>query len=620
MSTKNPDSTLVAFWPLSEAIEQVWRSVYVKTAINYVRINPSPNGRLNWQSIETLQYPNTLRESAVGANVRREAPPLTTVGLRIQPQKQRMPHMQQQQQQAYVRASAQTQAQRIRARNHYDILVGEGFRGTKRDKPTDRSLPPFIKRQVKESAIYNDLQRMERNLDWIMACKRAELMDSMGKPPKVKRTLRIFLSNTCANQPFQVAEKEHRRDATEMTADADDGDGGDDDDSGAAAPRPKSAAKTDHTDVPSWTLRIEGRLLDPSFRSRAGAALSAHATAARIGAHKFSNLIKSCVVEFSRDPNLYPDESLGASNIVEWHRPSPSVAPQPSIGGTGANTATENPLIHSAEPALDGFEIKRTGTEPVKAKIVLYPLYVPERFSLSPPLAQLLDIQEETRAGVLGALWGYIKQHQLLDENDHRVVRLDAPLQALFRTPTINFHHVPEVLHRFLHPPQPIVLEYYVRTDKAEHRNPMAFDIELDMDDWALRMRQHNVLTRFDANSSLSNEIAALDDQIAQTALTIRNRAAARQFFTAYAQDPQGHLNAWIASQARDLDALLGASQTGRGADGETGSSVHFSSEEMRRAETFHGAWVNEAVIVSESQRLAERLQELQSDTVRTQT
>ena len=152
---------------------------------------------------------------------------------------------------------------------------------------------------------------------------------------------------------------------------------------------------------------------------------------------------------------------------------------------------TENPLIHSAEPALDGFEIKRTGTEPVKAKIVLYPLYVPERYSLSPPLAQLLDIQEETRAGVLSALWAYIKQHNLLDESDHRVVQLDAPLQALFRTPSINFHHIPEVLHRFLHPPQPIVLEYFVRTDKAEHRNAMAFDVELDMDDWALRTRQH---------------------------------------------------------------------------------------------------------------------------------
>lgn len=508
------------------------------------------------------------------------------------------------------------QAQRIRARNHYDILVGEGFRGTKRDRPTDRSLPPSIKKQVKESAIYNDLQRMERNLDWTLARKRAELMDSMGRPPKVKRTLRIFLSNTCANQPFQVAEKEESKQAADAVDAADDADAGDDDE-GADEPKRRTAAKAESTDVPSWTMRIEGRLLDPSFRSRAGAALSAHATANRIGAHKFSNLIKSCVVEFSRDPNLYPDESLGASNIVEWHRPSPSVAPQPPQPGVSGSTVTENPLIHSAEPALDGFEIKRTGTEPVKAKIVLYPLYVPERYSLSPPLAQLLDIQEETRAGVLSALWAYIKQHNLLDESDHRVVQLDAPLQALFRTPSINFHHIPEVLHRFLHPPQPIVLEYFVRTDKAEHRNAMAFDVELDMDDWALRTRQHNVLARFDANSALSQEIASIDDRIAQTALTIRNRSAARQFFSRFAQDPQGHLNAWIASQARDLDTLLGASQTSQGAEGGAGSSVQFSSEEMRRADTFHGPWVNEAVIVSESQRLAERLQELQSDTVK---
>ena len=196
------------------------------------------------------------------------------------------------------------QAQRIRARNHYDILVGEGFRGTKRDRPTDRSLPPSIKKQVKESAIYNDLQRMERNLDWTLARKRAELMDSMGRPPKVKRTLRIFLSNTCANQPFQVAEKEESKQAADAVDAADDADAGDDDE-GADEPKRRTAAKAESTDVPSWTMRIEGRLLDPSFRSRAGAALSAHATANRIGAHKFSNLIKSCVVEFSRDPNLY---------------------------------------------------------------------------------------------------------------------------------------------------------------------------------------------------------------------------------------------------------------------------------------------------------------------------
>ena len=424
-------------------------------------------------------------------------------------------------------------------------------------------------------------------------------MESMGKPPKVKRTLRIFLSNTCANQPFQL-EKNKEETAEDLDDEVD-----------------TKKKESSQEEVPSWTMRIEGRLLDPSFRSRAGAALSAQATASRIGAHKFSNLIRSCVVEFVRDPNLYPDGGQG--DVVEWHRPAPSVAPQPPVPGTGGSTATEHPLIHSAEPALDGFEIKRTGSVPVKAKIVLYPLYVPERYSVAQPLAQLLDVQEETRAGVLNALWGYIKTHRLLDENDHRVVRLDAPLQALFRTPTINFHHIPEVLHRFLHPPQPIVLEYYVHTDKAEHRHPTAFDIELEMDDWAVRTRQHNVLARFDANSSTSNEIAALDEQIAQAALTIRNRSAARQFFTSFAKDPQQHLHTWIASQARDLDTLLGTSHGGRGADGTAGSVTDFSAEEMRHADTFHGPWVNEAVIVTESQRLAERLQELQSARPRTE-
>ncbi|PKI82881.1 non-specific serine/threonine protein kinase [Malassezia vespertilionis] len=502
---------------------------------------------------------------------------------------------------------AQMQAQRIRSRNYYDILVGEGFRGLKRDRPTDRSLPPALKRQVKESALYTDLQRIERNLDWTMARKRAELMDSMGKPPKVKRTLRIFLSNTCANQPFQVVAKAEEGDDA-PAADAED-------DEASTAQLDEKKTQDADEQVPSWTMRIEGRLLDPSFRSRAGAALSAHATANRIGAHKFSNLIKSIVVEFSRDTTEHAD--AGQGDIVEWHRPAPSVAPQPPIPGSGGSTATENPLIHSAEPALDGFEIKRMGSVPVKAKIVIYPLYTPERYSVAEPLAQLLDVREETRAGVLNALWGYIKSKRLLDEHDHRVVRLDKPLQALFCTPTINFHHIPEVLHRFLHPPQPIVLEYYVRTDKAENKHPTAFDIELEMDDWAVRTKQHNVLARFDANSTLNNEIAQLDEQIAQAALTIRNRAAARQFFTAFAKNPQQHLHTWIASQARDLDTLLGTSHIGRGADGTAGCVGDFSEEEMRRSSTFHGPWVGEAVIVAESQRLAERMQELQAGKAR---
>lgn len=525
-----------------------------------------------------------------------------------QAQAQHQMQMQMQMQMAQAQqaqAQAQQQAHILRRKNAQDVLVGQGFRGLKRGRPTDRSLPPSLKRQVPESAFYSDLQRIEKNLDWTVARKRAELTDGLSRPPKIKRTLRIFLSNTCANQPFQLAEKQKVKDSAPSVETADGAEVKVEGDKDAADSKEEDA-------VPSWTLRIEGRLLEPSFKSRANTALSAQASINRTGAHKFSNLIKTCVVELMRDPSLYPD----GSNIVEWHRPVPSVAPASGMqagggaGGLGGTQGMEAPLVASAEPALDGFEIKRKGNVPTKVKIVLYPAYTPERYSLSPELGSLLDIREESRAGVISALWSYVKEKKLLDETDRKKVKCDSALRSLFNTDTINFHHMPEVVNRHLHPAQPIVIEYWVRTDKAEYKHSTAYDIELDLEDLAIRQKQHNVLAQFDTtNDATSREIAELDDKIAQAAATIRNRASARDFLAAFAKDPQGHLRTWIASQARDLDAILGNNPV----PGAGGSVSSFTAEEMRRAETFKGAWVDEAVIVNEAQRLAEKLQELQS-------
>lgn len=523
-------------------------------------------------------------------------------------------HLAQAQAQAQQAQQAQASAQAMRRKNAQDVLVGQGFRGLKRGRPTDRSLPPSLKRQVPESAFYNDLQRMERNLDWTVARKRAELTDGLSRPPKIKRTLRVFLSNTCANQPFQLAEKQKAKEAQL----AESGETKPDETEPSVSEAAAADAQPDTSDedsVPSWTLKIEGRLLEPSFKSRANTALSAQASINRTGAHKFSNLIKTCVVELVRDSALYPD---AGGNLVEWHRPTPSVAPASGMqagggaGGLGGTQGMEAPLVASAEPALDGFEIKRKGDMPTKVKIVLYPAYTPERYSLAPELANLLDIREETRAGVISALWSYVKEKKLLDDTDRRKVKCDGPLQALFKTAMINFHHIPEVVNRFLHPAQPVVLEYWIRTDKAEYKHSTAYDIELELEDLAVRQRQHNVLSHFDTSSAetgVTRQIADLDDRIAQAAATIRNRASARDFLANFARDPQAHLRTWIASQARDLDAILGNNPT----PGAGGSVSTFTAEEMRRAETFRGQWVDEAVIVNEAQRLAEKLQELQS-------
>ena len=45
----------------------------------------------------------------------------------------------------------------------------------------------------------------------------------------------------------------------------------------------------------------------------------------------------------------------------------------------------------------------------MKAKIYLNLDLDPQKFKLSPELAELLDVQEETKTGVIMILWQYIK-------------------------------------------------------------------------------------------------------------------------------------------------------------------------------------------------------------------
>lgn len=479
----------------------------------------------------------------------------------------------------------------------------------KRGKPTSRAIPPSVQRHVPESALYGQLQKDEKSLDWTLARKRAELTDGMNsRPPKVsreksagtayrmaylttsplarpqvKRTLRLFLSNTCANQPWQK-------------------------EAAAAEASGSNSASTASDGIPSWTLRIEGRLLEPAFRSRATNAKASQATSDRIGAQKFSNLVKTCVVELHRDPAAYPPEE----NLVEWHRPTPTAAPQGKAPGAGSVTGPsgeghENPLIAAAEPGLDGFEIKRKGTEPVKVTIALYPAYNPERFSLSPELGALLDLKEETRQGVISALWGYIKDRKLLDERDRRLVRCDAPLASILKADAIGFHHIPEVVNRHLHPLRPVVIEYWVRTDVDVNKHSTAYDVEMDLDDWSVRAKQDRVLTLFDAQNDRTREIAELDEKIAQAVAALQNHSSARDFLYNFSQDPLNHLRNWLASQSRDLDAILGATSSVPGAGVNSG----LSNEDLRRADTFQGTWLEEAILGHVALDTAKRQKEL---------
>uniref|UniRef100_H0VXM7 SWI/SNF related BAF chromatin remodeling complex subunit D3 n=1 Tax=Cavia porcellus TaxID=10141 RepID=H0VXM7_CAVPO len=128
-------------------------------------------------------------------------------------------------------------------------------RSAKRRKMADKILPQRIRELVPESQAYMDLLAFERKLDQTIMRKRVDIQETLKRPMKQKRKLRLYISNT-----FNPAKP-----------DAEDSDGS----------------------IASWELRVEGKLLDdPSKQKR-----------------KFSSFFKSLVIELDKD--LYgPDNHL----------------------------------------------------------------------------------------------------------------------------------------------------------------------------------------------------------------------------------------------------------------------------------------------------------------------
>ncbi|KAF9971687.1 SWI SNF, matrix associated, actin dependent regulator of chromatin, sub d, member 1 [Actinomortierella ambigua] len=388
----------------------------------------------------------------------------------------------------------------------------------------------LIEAIVPESKLYTELVDFEKKLDATIMRKRLDLQEALAKPAKTKRTLRIFVSNLSHDQDVPEADD----DETAL-------------DKGA---------------TPSWTLKVEGRLVDEANQT---------SYKNKQNARKFSSFFRSVMIELERDSNLYPN-----GNFVEWHK-SPN------------------------QSDVDGFEIKRHGDENVKVKIILHIDHTPERFKLSPELAEVLALDVETRPGIMLALWQYIKFHQLQDAEDKRLINCDQKLAALFQAAKVAFPQLPELIGRFLSPPDPVVLEYTVRVDKPYNLHPFCYDLDVEVDDPQYKQKISSLLSATSLSSSttstLPRQIQALDETIMQHIQNMHNCKTKRDFLLRFANDPVDFLDRWIASQSRDLEVILGDSSA--------------NLEEQRRSEFYNQEWVNEAIFHYMTAKNQKRLQEL---------
>ncbi|KZS95948.1 SWI/SNF complex 60 kDa subunit [Sistotremastrum niveocremeum HHB9708] len=406
----------------------------------------------------------------------------------------------------------------------------DSIRAAKKRKITDRTLPASLGAEFEDAALYNQLLEIERKMDWTVTRKKVEMQEMLHKPITVTRKLRIFLSHSCSGQSWQAS------DDTPLP--------------------PNSLDFETGQGIPSWSFKVEGRLLPSTEPSRP----------IEQSPRKFSSFIKSLTVEMDRDPSLYGD-----ANVVEWRR---------------------NPGL----PDQDGFEIKRRGDMSIAARVVLHLEHTPERYKLAPQLSSILQLKEAPRVTVISALWNYIKINQLQDKVDRRVVKADAKLQAIFGLEAFQFGQLPEMVNSCLLPPDPVLLPYTIQVDPECPAAIQAYDIEIETEDTFLKGKFNTISTSMVSDSA--KRITALDDQIAQAAQSIRNAKLKKEFMNALSANPQTFIQDWLASQSRDLDLVLGNEQGVR-------------EDDLKNSEFFRLPWIDEAVSIQEGLRVAGALNRL---------
>jgi len=427
--------------------------------------------------------------------------------------------------------------------NNAQMLAQQRAEQEKRDRlrrmaknPTNKNIPDGIDEICIGDGVarYKQLRDVERTLDATMMRKKLEASDSVFHSRSGRTgTLRIWISNTAENQPWQ---------SSGMDADTFDFD-----------------SDTNAT----YRVKIQGRLLDdgeddgleedeqdPDAMEEDGADAEKK-TESSEKPKVFSQFFTSITVDFDRAKSLQPDNFVQ----IEWKRPE------------GA-TPKDNPFSQ--------LEFERKSDENINVTINLHRYQNPEIFRLSKPMAELLDTDEEDRAGVLMGIWEYARSHNLQQDEDERKFACDSKLKALFGgADHFYFPTLPQLIKPHLSNLPPIQLQYTIRVDKdyiapspesgKQPSQPTVYDVQVTLDD-PLTPLLHSIL-RSKGSAETLQHIHNIDDQIVLLMSGISRSKAKHAFFTSMAKDPVAFIRRWLSSQKRDMEVIMGDASRGGGED-----------------------------------------------------
>lgn len=287
-------------------------------------------------------------------------------------------------------------------------------------KPTDKNLPDGIEGVVIGEGVqqYKSLRDLEKRLDAAVVRKRLDIQDSISKTVKKYRTMRIWISNTVENQPWQSnaaglngvsvpaaspgsgrykvkIEGRLLDDDSDPTVpgesddEGDDGKEGDDD-------------KTKPTDEDNNNTNTAPNSNNNDNNNKTGNKRSKQ---------RFSHFFKSVTIDFDKPSLAKPDEF----KPISWNKPQ-----------LPPNTVSLPP---SAD--FDCLQFSRASQENLNMTLSLVRDETPERYKLSKELADVLDIDEEDRSGIVLGIWDYIRAMELQGDEEKRQIRCDQRLRSV---------------------------------------------------------------------------------------------------------------------------------------------------------------------------------------------
>lgn len=357
---------------------------------------------------------------------------------------------------------------------------------------------------MEEDNLFFKLCEMERQIDEKIIKKQNEMAASSFRSNKLRRNLKIYVSNT-----FAEAESV----------------GG-----GNSAMSSLSASNENlpTLSAPCWILRVEGKIdqtgLTPSgSSSNVGNLKSAPLQQQQRPqvTRKFTSYLKGMIVEIGND-------------VIEWNK----------------NT--------SEALNTDGFEIRRPFgaasqmAAEIPCKIHLQFDFAPERFRLAPALASLLNLTLATRPTIIVALWQYIKLHKLQESDEKKIINNDAALQDLFKVQRMSFSDIPVLVEPYLLPPEPVTISYQIRTRQDLNVLEQVFEVEVDVEDPKSALR-----TNF-LPANLFRDLSFHEGRLKEIIEALHASKTNQKILTSFAQAPIETAQKILKSAAKDYETLVG--------------------------------------------------------------